>query len=137
MRASLPIWLTRVRSHSMEPTLHDGQLVWTRALRRTDRLQRGDLVVVDSAELGRRIVKRVIGLPTEHLAIRAGTVSVNGVDLHEPYASASFFNGTFTVPDDSYLLLGDNRDASHDSRSWREPYVRRDQIAGRLRPPLR
>ena len=133
MPLSLPAWLTRVESQSMEPTLHDGQLAWTRALRSTDRLQRGDLVVVDSTELGRRIVKRVIGLPAERVVIRGGRVSVDGVALDEPYASASYFDGAFTVPDGSYLLLGDNRDASHDSRSWDNPYVSRRQLRGRIR----
>lgn len=134
MRVSLPIWLTRIQSHSMAPTLHHGQLAWTRTLRRTARLHRGDLVVVDSTELGRRIVKRIIGLPTDHVTIHAGKVSVNGIDLDEPYASTSHYTGTFTIPDGHYLLLGDNRDSSHDSRCWQQPYISHDQITGRIRP---
>jgi signal peptidase I len=133
MPLALPAWLTRVESDSMEPTLHDGQLAWTRALRHTDRLQRGDLVVVDSTELGRRIIKRIIGLPAERVVIRGGRVSVDGVALDEPYASASYFDGSFAVPDGSYLLLGDNRDAYQDSRSWENPYISRRQIRGRIR----
>lgn len=116
----------------MAPVLRHGQLVWTRALRGADRIERGDRVVVDSLELGRRIVKRVIGLPAEHLELRAGTVFVDGVRLDEPYASRSVYFGAFDVPAGHYLLLGDNRDASDDARSWSQPYVGRDQLVGKL-----
>ncbi len=129
-------WLTRVESWSMHPTLRPGHLYLTGSLRRGAPIRRGDLVVVDSAELGRRVVKRVIGLPGERIGIRGGAVSVDGVALAEPYASASTFRGTFVVPADGYLLLGDNRDASSDSRTWRRPYVPLEQIVGRIvRPP--
>lgn len=120
----------------MEPALHDGQLAWTRPLRNTDRILRGDLVIVDSIELGRRIIKRVIGLPTEQIEIRDGAVTVDGTDLDEPYAAASVFHGSFAVPDGHYLLLGDNRDASNDSRSWQQPYISKEQIKGRIRRTL-
>jgi signal peptidase I len=127
------VWLTRVGSHSMEPTLYDGQLAVTRSVRRRTPIRRGDLVVADSAELGLRVVKRVIGLPGEHVDIRGGVVSVDGRVLAEPYATPSTYHGRFTVPAGHYLLLGDNRDASDDARSWRQPYLRRDQLVGRIR----
>lgn len=132
MHPTLPAWLTRVRSRSMEPALHDGQLAWTRAVRAGGDVQRGDLVVVASVELNRRIVKRVIGLPTERVDIQGGRVAVNGVQLDEPYASTSYFSGTYLVPAGSYLLLGDNREASSDSRSWEQPYIDRGRIEGRI-----
>lgn len=125
-------WLTRVRSRSMEPTLRDGRFALTRSLRGSTRIRRGDLVVVDHAETGGRIVKRVIGLPGEHVVIEGGAVSVDGAPLEEPYASPSYYRGAFRVPAGHYLLLGDNRDASSDSRTWERPYVAREAIVGRL-----
>lgn len=109
-------WLTRVRSHSMAPTLPDGSLALTRRLRPSTPVRRGDLVIVESPRLGRPVVKRIIGLPGETVTIQAGKVSIDGHALAEPYA----------------FLLGDNRDASRDSRTWRDPHVPRDTIVGRI-----
>lgn len=125
-------WLTRVRSNSMAPTLPDGSLALTRRLRRTTRVRRGDLVVVDSQELGETVLKRVIGLPGETVTIKSGKVAIDGQALPEPYASPSVFTDTYRVPPGHYLVLGDNREFSSDSRSWRDPYVARDAIVGRV-----
>lgn len=131
----VPAWLTRIESTSMEPTLRPGQLVVTTRLRRTTMVRRGGLVVVDSRELGRRIVKRVVGLPGDRIRIHNGLVHVNEAPYDEPAVLGSVFNGHFEVPAGHYFLLGDNRDASTDSRSWTMPYISRDQIVGRLRLP--
>jgi phage repressor protein C with HTH and peptisase S24 domain len=64
-----PLWLTRVNGRSMEPALRDGQLVPTRRLRTGDDIRRGDLVLIDPTGRGRGIVKRVVGLPNEHIAL--------------------------------------------------------------------
>ena len=124
------LWLTRVQSQSMAPTLPGGALALTRRLWRRTPVRRGDVVVVDSRELGRHVVKRIVGLPGETVAIEAGRVSINGQPLAEPYASRSVFTDTFHVPAGHYLLLGDHRDASSDSRSWQAPYVQPDAIVG-------
>jgi signal peptidase I len=128
----LPLWLTRVQLDSMAPCLRDGQLVWTIRSRPTHRLRRGAVVAVDSRELGRRIVKRIVGLPGEHLRLEGSELWVDGRPLVEPYAIPSSFRGTFDVPEEHYLLLGDNRVASNDSRAWRHPYVARTEIVGVL-----
>ena len=120
----------------MAPGLREGQLVWTIRLRRNHRLRRGAVVVVDSNELGRRIVKRIVGRPGEHLRFDDNQVWADGNLLAETYATASTYRGTFDVPDQHYLLLGDNRDASNDSRSWCQPYVSRAEIIGVLLPAL-
>ncbi len=125
-------WLTRVRSRSMAPTLPDGSLALTRGLRPGTPVRRGDLVVLQSHELGERMVKRIIGLPGETVAITAGQVSIDGRALAEPYASRSVFTDTYQVPPGHYFLLGDNRDASSDSRSWRNPYIARQDLLGRI-----
>jgi signal peptidase I len=117
----------------MAPALRDGQLALTRSLRPGSVVRRGDLVVAD---VGRRVVKRVVGLPGERVTFHAGAVRIDGVDLVEPYATPSFFCGGFEVPPGHYLLLGDHRDASDDARSWPRPYVARQQLVGRLVPRL-
>ena len=125
-------WLTRVQSHSMAPALQGGVLALTRRLWRRTPVRRGDVVVVDSRELGQHVVKRIVGLPGETVALRAGQVHIDGRPLAEPYASRSVFSDTFHVPAGHYLLLGDHRDASSDSRSWRQPYIARAALIGRL-----
>lgn len=130
--AALPAWFTRVQSDSMAPGLRHGQLVLTIAPRRKHNFRRGSIVAVDSPEIGQRIVKRIIGLPGDHVRLEGSHVWVNHHLLDEPYASAATHRATFNVPTGHYLLLGDNRDASTDSRSWRQPYVSRSEIAGIL-----
>lgn len=130
--AALPAWFTRVQSDSMVPGLRHGQLVLTIAPRRKHSFRRGAIVAVDSREIGQRIVKRIIGLPGERVRLDGSHVWVNNHLLDEPYASAATHRATFSVPAGHYLLLGDNRDASTDSRSWRQPYVSRSEIAGIL-----
>ena len=126
-------WLTRVRSHSMRPTLTDGQLVLTRSLQPTYAVGRGDVVVLDSpVEPGLDVVKRVVGLPGETVTFDAGKVHINGLPLSEAYASPSMFRGEYHVPAGHYLVLGDNRDVSSDSRTWVRPYVPRAALRGRL-----
>lgn len=127
----LPLWLTRVQSDSMAPCLRDGQLAWT-VRSRPKHLRRGAVVAVDSRELGRRIVKRIVGLPGEHLRLEGSELWVDERPLAEPYAIHASTRGTFDVPEEHYLLLGDNRVTSNDSRAWRRPYVARTEIVGVL-----
>lgn len=114
-----------VESSSMEPTLRAGQRLVMRRLHGARRVGRGVVVVIDSAEIGRVIVKRVIGLPGELIRVgQDGRVWVDGGELSEPYASRGFGPaGTFAVPAGSLFLLGDNRTRSSDSRVWRQPYL--------------
>ena len=120
-----------VESDSMAPTLTPGQLLLTRRLRGSRHVRRGDVVVARSAESGRMIVKRTIGLPGEHVEVAAGQVRVNGKRLPEPYVTRRGGpSGSFDVPDGHVLLLGDNRARSRDSRSWRQPYLPIEALLG-------
>lgn len=123
-----------VESSSMEPTLVPGQRLMMRRLRGVRHVSRGDLVLVDSAEAGRIVVKRAVGLPGERVRVAwDGRVQIDGVELDEPYARRAFGPaGTFAVPPRSLFLLGDNRRLSGDSRTWRQPFVPADAVLGKV-----
>ena len=70
-------------------------------------------------------IKRVIGLPGEHVKIENGKVFINGQELNEPYLQANVvtnsLDGAFTdivVPENTVFLLGDNREKSTDCRRF-------------------
>lgn len=128
-------FVTVVESESMMPTLMPGEWLLTRRPQESRPVRRGDIVVVRSAELGRVIVKRVIGLPQEHVSIAAGKVRVNGRPLPEPYVT--LWGGppaSIDVPDGHLLLLGDNRARSNDGRRWRQPCVPMTALHGFVLP---
>ncbi len=98
--------------------------------------RRLDIVVFRSVtEEGLTIVKRVIGVPGDTVAMRDNTIYLNGLPLSEPYVikthpeRADHKNfSSVVVPQDSFLVMGDNRDDSMDSRFW--GFLGRDRIIG-------
>ena len=115
--------------------------------------ERGDIVVFDSSAADKRLVKRVVGLPGDTVGMRDNTLSINGEPLayetvsetdkleHLPgtdHLVRTRKNGSrlasfhpVKVPQDHYLVLGDNRDNSSDSRVI--GFVPRNEIVGRSR----
>lgn len=79
----------------------------------------------------RDFVKRVIGLPGDHVIIEGGIVSVNGVELDEPYVNRDGYDGEFDVPDGQLFVLGDNRGSSSDSRFPSLGYIDASDVVGR------
>jgi signal peptidase I len=112
----------RVDGSSMEPTFHNGDYVIVNRLTyQWGEIQRGDVVVFPyplSPE--EDYIKRVIGLPGDRVAIYGGNVYVNGQRIEEPYISSAPANDVAetVVPEGYVYVLGDNRSASSDSRSW-------------------
>ena len=111
-----------VQSISMEPTLHEGQyLIVSKVAYWLHETQRGDIVVLDPPDHRSAIpyIKRVIGLPGEHVVVRDGRVWIDGVALNEPYVSGpALYQEDVILGPDEYLVLGDNRNNSSDSHSW-------------------
>lgn len=111
----------RVDSYSMEPTLLKGNFVIVNKLAyQLGTPQRGDVVVFRyPPNPSEQYIKRVIGLPGDHIRINAGQVTINGEVLTEPYLNDSTVRGgDWQIPADSYFMLGDNRNNSSDSRVW-------------------
>lgn len=124
-----------VPTTSMLPTIKAGdQLIVTRVYDRS-KLKRGDIVVFNSDELGKILVKRLIGLPGEKVDIdEEGNVFVDGKKIDESYVVyPEALSGHFEVPAGSYLFFGDNRADSFDARKWDEPYIIGDKIMGKAR----
>lgn len=114
----------KVPSGSMIPTLHIGDHFMAEQLGEGDSIERGDIVVFEVPESGKYFVKRAIGLPGDTIAMRDKVVFINGQPLEEPYTQHTETGmmpdrDTFpqgTLPADGYFLMGDNREASYDSR---------------------
>ena len=94
--------------------------------------ERGDIVVFKyPLDESTNYVKRVIGLPGERVEISEGKIYIYNSDnqliegpLKEDYLKEVWVGGndnfTFEIPEDSYLMMGDNRNSSADVRSWKE-----------------
>lgn len=111
----------RIDGSSMEPNLHHGEFVIVSKINyRFGEPERGDVVVFDfPRNITQEYIKRVIGLPGEHILVEDGNVYVNEIILSEPYLIMEpQYEGEWVVPEDTLFVLGDNRNNSSDSHSW-------------------
>ncbi len=124
----------KVVGDSMSPTYREGQrLVISRRAYRRRRPARFDVVLLTTPEgMGREDLKRIVGLPGERVALTDGVLSIDGATLEEPHLAAAPDSpgGSFDwhTDDDEYVVLGDNRRQSIDSREY--GVVRLRQIVG-------
>lgn len=122
----------RIEGSSMMPTMQEGEYVLINKLAYyLEDPKRGDIIVLHyPRDPSRDFIKRVIGVPGDTVDIENGQVTVNGQIIDEPYInSAPSYNGNWTVPDDQYFVLGDNRNNSSDSHTW--GFLPRDHIVGK------
>lgn len=127
-----------VPTGSMENTIIPGdRLIGNRLAYIKDDPERGDIVIFENPDNEEQLyVKRIIGLPGETVDIVDGQIYIDEADkpLTEQYLKEEWTVATgdyhYEIPDDSYLMLGDNRNDSLDSRFWTNTYVRRDKIKG-------
>lgn len=131
---------------SMMPTLHDrDQLFVNKFIYRIQEPERFDIVVFHATE-EKDFIKRIIGLPGEHVMVRDDILYINGKIIEEPFlndrkneTSPKRLSENFTleslpggydkIPDNYVLVLGDNRNNSTDSRTL--GLISVDQIVGK------
>ena len=153
-RTSIADW-NAVPTGSMNPTIIEGDRIWVNKVAYDLNLpltnhsiikfadpERGDIVIFDSEKAGKRLVKRVIGLPGDIVSMNNNVIQLNGkilnykiltnhadmliaeenhgrlsyrIQVNTFPGSNSHFNPV-KIPDNFYLVLGDNRDNSADSR---------------------
>jgi signal peptidase I len=130
------VQLARVEGHSMAPTLanHD-RLVVDRLTYRIGKPTPGDIVMFHVPVAPDRLfVKRIIAQEGDVVLIRNGQVIINGRQLDDRYVPADFRShedwGPYKVPADYYVVMGDHRNRSSDSRHWGP--VPREAIVGRV-----
>ncbi|HIU10984.1 MAG TPA: signal peptidase I [Candidatus Avidehalobacter gallistercoris] len=126
---------TEVSGTSMQPTLEPHDKLLTSPLPYLwGEPERGDIIVFQapSEPDGVYYVKRVVGLPGEHVLIEDGAVYIEGEKLAEPYLSEVTTEGyvNTVVPEKSLFVLGDNRTVSHDSRDSDVACISYDEIRG-------
>ena len=100
--------------------------------------ERGDIIIFKYPDDEKQLfVKRIIGLPGETVTIEEAKVYIGEEEilLEEPYLKEEWLVDndaySFEIPEGSYLVLGDNRNNSKDSRYWMNTYVKEEKILGK------
>ncbi|MDD3335635.1 MAG: signal peptidase I [Eubacteriales bacterium] len=104
--------------------------------------QRGDVIICKYPGRTENFVKRVMGVPGDVIEVRQNVVYRNGEAVDEPYLTPERNNNgfsmeAFTLGENEYFVMGDNRDNSHDSRNYygygSPSAITRDMIIGHVR----
>lgn len=130
------VGLNQVIGPSMEPNLYEDDIVIVnKLLYRFNKVERNDVVIIKQDE--KYMIKRVIGLPNEYIEYRDEYLYVDGKPYEESFETSKTEDFTLKdidpkidkIPDDMYLVLGDNRSNSSDSRSY--GLIKKEQIVGK------
>ncbi len=137
--------LVIVEGESMNPTLNDSDIL-IRATYRFSEPSRGDIVAFKTdmphpwkiyrlLGVKKALVKRIIGIPGDHIVVANGEVYRNDQKLDEPFIKDGMTDGNIdvVVPDESYFVMGDNRLNSNDSRRVAIGCISEKDIIGRVK----
>ncbi|NQV71100.1 MAG: signal peptidase I [Pseudohongiella sp.] len=162
--------LSSISGASMQPSLLDGDKVWINKLAYDVKIpfteislaelsdpSRGDVIIIDSKKAGKRLVKRIVGIPGDTIYMQNNALVINGEPAnyeilskdedsviileelpdmaHKARLSSRYVSrtsrsyGPTIVPERQYFVLGDNRDNSADSRVY--SFIPREEIIAR------
>ena len=130
--------VTQVVGSSMSPTLSDGEvLILNKFNYRIFDVKRGDIISLDYEDT-KYLIKRIIGLPGETVEIKNNELYINNTLYEEDYLPDDLVYPDFSlsdlgysvIPDDMYLVLGDNREDSLDSREI--GLIKKEEINGKI-----
>lgn len=127
---------TKVEGNSMESTLENGDdIIVEKFSYLTGDPERYDIIVFRESE-SVNYIKRVIALPGETIQITEGKIYINERAVFDTYGNAKMEDGGIAekpikLGQDEYFVLGDNRNASKDSRDKAVGVIKRDQIIGK------
>lgn len=119
---------------SMQPTLQNSDsLISSKVSYLFQEPKRFDIILMDAPDENGYYIKRVIGLPNEHLRIEAGRVFINDAPLTEEFLIDVQTDGEINtvIPDGYYFVMGDNRPASRDSRVEGIGSIAKEHITGK------
>lgn len=134
-----------VAGNSMSPTLEEGQVTLvSRFAYFFSFPKRNEIVIIKKDK--KSYVKRIIGLPGENIKYLNGFLYIDDKPYKEDYLGNDITTSNFmfedicdkktcpsgVIPDDKYLVLGDNRMASEDSRSSSFGLVSKNEIKGKV-----
>ncbi len=130
--------VTQVVGSSMSSTLESGDvLILNKFKYRFMDVERGDIISLEYADT-KYLIKRVIGMPGDTVSIKDNTLYINGEIYIENYLDEGLVYDDFElsslgfnrIPEDMYLVLGDNREDSLDSREI--GLISKDEIIGKV-----
>ena len=134
------VGLQQIVGISMQPTLENGDIIILDKISyKFVNIKRNDIVSIYD-DNSKYIVKRIIGLPGENIVYKDNKLYINGEKTDEPYLGdikTEDFNltdlGYDKIPEDMYLVLGDNRENSLDSRNSNIGLIDKKNILGKVR----
>ncbi|PGL71189.1 signal peptidase I [Bacillus sp. AFS055030] len=129
-----------VQGASMQPTLHNNDYLFVnKASFHLSTINRGEVVIIKKQNDPKYYVKRIIGLPNDTVHLTNGNLYINGKQVSENYLNDHLKNvykkylqfNQVKVPNQSYLVMGDNRLNSKDSRNGLG-YIKQSEIVGKV-----
>lgn len=124
------VTISTISGSSMYPTYKDGEVVFIDNI--TKDFNNGDVVILNSPIEDAKYIKRICGVPNDTLEIKEGVLYRNGKRVEESYVkfSQSETLGKFTLRENQYWVMGDNRAGSSDSRVFGA--IMRENIIGKV-----